>query len=118
VSSKRWQEAKGRDRQQDREQGRAAAQAMYNTSRWRKLRARQLETEPLCRMCQAQGLVTEATVCDHVEPHRGDEVKFWAGPFQSLCRDHHNGAKQRQEQRGVEIGCDADGYPIGRLPGW
>jgi 5-methylcytosine-specific restriction enzyme A len=27
-----------------------------------------------------------ATICDHVEPHRGDVNKFWLGPFMSLCK--------------------------------
>ena len=38
-----------------------------------------------------------ATVCDHVEPHRGDVAKFHGGPFQSLCAFHHNRDKQRAE---------------------
>jgi 5-methylcytosine-specific restriction enzyme A len=25
-----------------------------------------------------------ATICDHVEPHRGDVNTFWLGPFMSL----------------------------------
>lgn len=49
-------------------------------------------------MCEAEGVVTAATVCDHVEPHRGDANKFWNGPFQSLCDFHHNRDKQRAER--------------------
>lgn len=43
--------------------------------------------------------VTVATVCDHVEPHRGDEYLFWFGATQSLCAHHHNSTKQREEKR-------------------
>ena len=75
--------------------------AWYKTARWVRLRAAQLNTEPLCRMCFAADRIEGATVCDHVEPHRGDPVKFWDGPFQSLCQTCHNVAKQRDERGGV-----------------
>lgn len=74
--------------------------ALYGTARWQRLRAHQLAHEPLCRACRAEGRVTPATVCDHVTPHRGDVALFWRGPFQSLCKPHHDGAKQREEQQG------------------
>ena len=70
---------------------------LYATSRWRKLRQTQLFKEPLCAMCKAQGRITEATVVDHIEPHRGDMDKFWHGPFQSLCKRCHDSHKQRFE---------------------
>jgi hypothetical protein len=31
-----------------------------------------------------------------------DPVKFWAGPFQSLCHTHHSATKQREEKRGYD----------------
>lgn len=71
---------------------------LYSTRRWQSLRAEQLTREPLCRMCMAEDRVTAAVVCDHVEPHRGDVTKFWAGPFQSLCKRHHDSEKQREER--------------------
>jgi len=84
----------------------------YKTSRWQALRARQLREEPLCRMCKPA--IVEARVCDHIEPHRGDPVKFWKGPFQSLCVNCHSSAKQRIENgRNVPRGCDENGYPTG-----
>ncbi len=82
----------------------------YKTSRWQKLRLEQLRREPLCAMCKPR--ITPATVCDHTEPHRGDEEKFWSGPFQSLCATHHNSDKQRIEKGGTpkrRIGVD--GWP-------
>lgn len=57
----------------------------YKTARWQRLRAQQLRSHPLCEMCEADGRLTPATVCDHRTPHRGDEAAFWSGPFQSLC---------------------------------
>jgi hypothetical protein len=73
---------------------------LYNTSRWQRLRASVLIQEPLCRLCVADGVVCLATEVDHIEPHRGEEVKFWSGPFQPLCRSHHNqkSATERQER--------------------
>lgn len=72
--------------------------AWYTTTRWRALRKRQLTAEPLCAYCMKAGKVEAATVCDHITPHRGDPVMFWAGPFQSLCQSCHSSDKQRQER--------------------
>jgi 5-methylcytosine-specific restriction protein A len=68
----------------------------YKTARWQKLREAQLRASPVCAMCLPR--VVLATVCDHVEPHRGEESRFWSGPFQSLCSTHHNSDKQRIEK--------------------
>lgn len=76
---------------------RYAWRALYSTSRWQRIRERQLGDHPLCAMCWGDEVVTPATVCDHVEPHGGDEVKFFAGPFQSLCKPCHDSTKQAEE---------------------
>lgn len=74
----------------------------YKTARWARIRAAQLARDPLCAICLKAGRVTAATVCDHVEPHRGDPEKFWNGPFQSLCDEPpwrcHSSIKQREER--------------------
>lgn len=82
----------------DRRRERHPWRALYKTGRWAAIRAAQLRGDPLCRMCAADGIVTVATVCDHIEPHRGDEVKFFAGPFQSLCKWCHDSRKQKAER--------------------
>ena len=52
----------------------------------------------LCVFCAAKGLVTAATVVDHIKPHRGDDVLFWDETnWQSLCSSCHSGDKQRIE---------------------
>ena len=71
--------------------------AWYSTATWHAIRGAQLAAEPLCRMCAVRGVVAEATVCDHVEPHRGDWQRFVGGPFQSLCSSCHSKDKQRIE---------------------
>lgn len=94
---------------------------LYRTQRWRRISERQRRLEPLCRMCKAIGKVTVANVCDHVNGHPPDETEeqFWAGPFASLCVEHHNSAKARMERGGKpEPGCDANGVPLDPLHGW
>ena len=87
-------------------------QHLYSSARWRRLRAAQLAAEPICRMCDERGAVTVATVCDHIEPHRGDLDKFWSGPFQSLCKPHHDSLKQREERQGYSEALGRDGWPL------
>jgi 5-methylcytosine-specific restriction enzyme A len=66
-------------------------------------------------MCFKAGRNVPATVCDHIEPHCGDEEKFWSGPFQSLY-DHepwrcHSSKKQQIERIGYSTEVGADGLP-------
>ncbi len=65
------------------------SQALYNGPRWRAHRLAWLQSHPLCAECERGGRITPGTVCDHLEPHKGDLAKFWAGPFQSLCASCH-----------------------------
>lgn len=79
---------------------------LYNNRRWQKLRRHQLQLQPLCERCLAEGRIAQATVCDHIEPHKGDLVRFWAGPFQSLCKYHHD-VKTITEDGGLNSGGQA-----------
>jgi hypothetical protein len=63
------------------------------------------------------GKVTPATVADHIEPHRGDPVKF-AGPIQSLCLPCHSIHKQVLETSGHVRGCDVNGMPLDPMHPW
>ncbi len=89
----------------------------YWTARWRRLAKQQLSIEPLCRMCAQAGRVTEAKVCDHVRPHRGDEALFWQGEMQSLCKPCHDGAKQAMERGRGRTVIGVDGYPVANANG-
>lgn len=53
-----------------------------------------------------------ATVCDHVTPHRGEERAFWAGPFQSLCKTHHDSTKKVAETVGYLPDVGLEGWSI------
>ena len=88
---------------------------LYQHRRWRRIRRLQLIAHPLCVICEARGRVTEASICDHAQPHNGDINRFWCGPFVSLCVDCHNSAKRRLElgQRVVWFGLD--GLPVVEL---
>lgn len=103
LTDGRFCDAHEREHHRDHDQKRRAAQpwrAWYNTARWRVLRSWRLSTEPLCRMCRDAGLTTAASVADHIDPHRGDEAKFFDPEnTQSLCKSCHDGAKQRAERR-------------------
>ncbi|RWP80467.1 HNH endonuclease [Mesorhizobium sp.] len=83
----------------------------YRTREWFAIRARQLRREPFCAFCARAGVRTLAAVCDHVERHRGDRVRFYAGPFQSLCKACHDSTKQAEERSGYSSTVGADGYP-------
>ena len=60
--------------------------------------ADRIKRQPLCVECLKLGIVTPATVADHVTPHRGDFTAFMTGKllhgptaerqaFDSICRD-------------------------------
>lgn len=69
-------------------------------SRWRKYRAWYLKRHPLCRHCEEKGRLTPATVVDHIEPHKGDQQKFWDFKnHQGLCKPCHDSKTAREDGR-------------------
>lgn len=86
---------------------------LYDTAAWKRLREHQLAIQPLCEFCLVTEDVTAADVVDHKKPHKGD-VDLFHNPsnLQSLCKHHHDSAKQMME-RGKKIAIiGVDGYPI------
>ena len=63
-------------------------------------------------MCEAEGITHEATVVDHVVPHRGDYQLYWFGAVQGLCDLHHNSHKKQLERHGFVRDIGADGWPL------
>lgn len=60
---------------------------------WRKYRNAYLRRFPLCRdpYRRHNGMPVEATVVDHITPHRGDRRLFWdPHNHQPLCATCHN----------------------------
>lgn len=99
-------------RRYDQERRDAAPwRAWYKAPAWRRIRRNQFKAEPNCRFCAELGRIRAATIVDHVRPHRGNWLAFWAGPFQSLCKDCHDGRKQREERDGFSRRVGEDGWP-------
>lgn len=74
-----------------REQGRGTSTERGYGALWRKYRLGFLRENPLCVLHLARGLVVPATVCDHIEDHKGDQVLFWApSNHRALCARCHN----------------------------
>ena len=73
---------------------------------------------PLCEFCLADGRFSQADVVDHVEPHRGNATLFFTGKLQSLCKQHHDSTKQREEKSGVVTGGDVNGDPLNENHHW
>jgi 5-methylcytosine-specific restriction protein A len=77
--------------------------AWYSTARWRRLRLDTFLRDLYTCQCGC-GTVepdTRQLVADHVEPHRGDERRFWdPANIQTLTKPCHDRWKQRLERRG------------------
>ncbi len=80
----------------DRHRG-SAAERGYD-SRWRKARDAYLAKHPLCAECERAGQLTQATVVDHIIPHKGDYSLFWdSSNWQPLCKRCHDAKTNRQD---------------------
>ena len=83
---------------------------------WWRLRHYHLKANPLCEFCKKQGRLTRATIVDHIVPFRNNpSLRLDPNNLQSLCKTCHDGAKQKQDNLGLDVGCDLDGIP---LRGW
>jgi 5-methylcytosine-specific restriction enzyme A len=83
----------------------------YDSTFWLRRRKLQLRQYPLCKFCLARGVLTPATIADHVEPHKGNWNLFVLGELQSLCASCHNSSKRYIEERGYSIDVGDDGWP-------
>lgn len=89
---------------------------LYKTKRWQDLRWSILVRDRFtCQMVGCGKLETDTSqlVCDHIEPHRGDEQRFWSGPFQTLCKRCHDSLKQKEERGHAVQPIGLDGWPVG-----
>lgn len=90
----------------------------YN-SRWQRARETFIRNHPLCADHLQRGQYVEATIVDHIVPHRGDQKLFWdTSNWQALCKRCHDAHKQRLEKSGVQIGCDLGGMPTDPSHHW
>ena len=82
---------KQRARQAD--EGRETAHQRGYTSKWRKASKTFLSRaeNALCVHCKEEGVIMEATVVDHIIPHKKDWKLFWnTSNWQPLCKKHHD----------------------------
>jgi hypothetical protein len=85
---------------------------LYKTARWRAIRQQQLRAHPLCKRHLDRARVVKATVVHHVDRHNGDPIKFFAGPFESLCAHCHDSDAQGEERIGYSRQIGEDGFPV------
>jgi len=79
----------------------SAAERGYD-GKWRKARKSFLSRNPLCNRCKEKGLLVEATVVDHIIPHRGDKALFWdENNWQSLCKRCHDKKTMAEDRHQV-----------------
>lgn len=88
-----WRSRQERNAEHDARRG-SSRERGYDT-RWDKASKGYLVQHPLCRGCEAVGVVRAATLTDHTIPHRGDRALFWQRDnWQPSCGWHHNVIKQ------------------------
>jgi len=81
----------------------------YNLKRWKVLRLEILARDGWT--CQQTGALLTGTpnrahsaVVDHVEPHRGDPVRFWnPANLQAVAKCWHDSEKQRREKEAARV---------------
>lgn len=70
--------------------GKRGRSSIYGAD-WRRLREFHLKREPLCRECQAKGIIKEGEEVDHIIPHNGDMgLMMDRENLQTLCKSHHS----------------------------
>ena len=62
---------------------------LYNSPRWRRMAKAEINTEPYCVECAANGVsTTDSLQRDHVNGF-SNEQEFWEGARQTLCKRHN-----------------------------
>ena len=86
---------------------------LYKTAAWSRLRDYQLSMQPLCEFCLITEDITAAEVADHKKAHKGNlELFHDPSNLQSLCKHHHDSAKQMIDRGKKVVTYGIDGYPI------
>lgn len=72
----------------------------YGTARWKRLRLAIRQRDGFtCQMCGRLDGAKGQLICDHKQPHRGDQRLFWdEANLWTICKPCHDGLKQKQEQ--------------------
>lgn len=71
----------------------ATYQGVYNTPRWKKLRAAKIKANPVCERCAERGVTRVADEVHHIVPFDVDmELAYDYDNLVSLCIDCHKEA--------------------------
>ena len=71
-------------------------------SAWQKASKAFLQAHPWCEECKQQGKYVNATVVDHVVPHRGDQKLFWdQSNWRALCKKCHDRKTGREDSKPI-----------------
>lgn len=73
--------------------------AFYNSRTWRKLRKFVLDKNPLCVECERKGLVTVASVGDHIIPINQGGAPLDETNIQPLCKKCHDSKSGREGKK-------------------
>lgn len=66
--------------------------------RWQKAREGYLRHHPLCAEHERRGEFVQATIVDHIIPHKGDKELFWdSSNWQPLCKQCHDAKTARED---------------------
>lgn len=89
--------------------------SLYDTARWRRMRASKLARHPHCQCPHHRHKRRPASVVDHIVPHKGNRRLFFSwSNLQSMTKECHDRFKQSQEKggHGFDQGCDDSGQPL------
>ena len=89
------------------------------TQLWRRISKQVRARDPLCKMCEARGVIEPSMEVDHIEPPRGRfELQVSLNNLQGLCTSCHS-LKTRQQKSGAPIkGYDVNGAPTDPSHPW
>ena len=75
------------------------SQSFYNSAAWKKLRSIKLCLNPLCEECYKNGVLTKATVADHIIPIKQGGTALDINNLQSLCDSCHSSKSIKEGSR-------------------
>ena len=81
---------RGRVKPADKNKSWGGDTSFYRTTKWRKLRAWWVNSNPLCIDCESEGRTVVVDVVDHIVPIKQGGSKFGLDNLQSLCHSCHN----------------------------
>lgn len=81
--------------------------SFYSSLKWRKLRKRKIDENPICELCAQYGIINAGAIVDHIiSKDVADELKLEYQNLQTLCEDYSGGsnchAKKTAQTRNVK----------------